>query len=216
MSFMISSAIVVPIAKTIASFLFGRIGDGFVDNTLIRRKTKIILAEDRKKINSLFKTEPEKEKWSKASFEAQYGKKVADCAGLIKAYLMSPCIDSNGYVTDFLKEGANTVAFHLHGCWWRGRVFLSTEEPRTYPGLLAGRDRLWGLFSGKNGQNIYEVYDRDLFNRACLIFFSVLLVDELAIIFLSHTFPVMALISFGVTVVAFIAFVIYLRKIARK
>ena len=68
MSFMISSAIVVPIAKTIASFLFGRIGDGFVDNTLIRRKTKIILAEDRKKINSLFKTEPEKEKWSKASF----------------------------------------------------------------------------------------------------------------------------------------------------
>ena len=82
--------------------------------------------------------------------------------------------------------------------------------------VTGNSDRLWGLFSGKHGQNIYEVYDRDLFNRACLIFFSVLLVDELAIIFLSHTFPVMALISFGVTVVAFIAFVIYLRKIARK
>lgn len=62
MSFMITSAIVVPIAKTIGSFLFGRIGDGFVDNALIRRKTKKILTEDRKKINSHFNTEPEKEK----------------------------------------------------------------------------------------------------------------------------------------------------------
>ena len=60
MSFVISSAIVVPIAKTIGSFLFGRIGNGFVDNALIRSKTKKILAEDRKRIKSLYKSEPEK------------------------------------------------------------------------------------------------------------------------------------------------------------
>ena len=61
-------------------------------------------------------------------------------------------------VTDFLKEGANTVAFHLHGCWWRGRVFLSTEEPRTYPGLLAGRDRLWGLWESWRRNAKYEAW----------------------------------------------------------
>lgn len=40
------------------------------------------------------------EKWSKESFVKQYGQKVADCSGLIKAYCMSPCVDANGYVTE--------------------------------------------------------------------------------------------------------------------
>ena len=48
--------------------------------------------------------------------------------------------------TDALREGANVLAFQLHGCWWRGRIFLSVEEPRTYPGLFAERDRLWTLW----------------------------------------------------------------------
>ena len=49
-------------------------------------------------------------------------------------------------VTDALQSGDNTLSIQLHGCWWRGRIFLSTEEPRAYPGLLAGRDRLWTLW----------------------------------------------------------------------
>lgn len=38
------------------------------------------------------------EKWSKYSFESQYGMKVHDCIGLIKGYLMNPTIDEKGYV----------------------------------------------------------------------------------------------------------------------
>lgn len=34
-------------------------------------------------------------KWSKASFSEQYGKKVHDCSGLIKGYFMTPNVASN-------------------------------------------------------------------------------------------------------------------------
>lgn len=61
MSFAISP-VVLPIAKTIGEFLFGRFGDSFIDTALIRRRTKKILLEDKKKINCLFQTEPEKAK----------------------------------------------------------------------------------------------------------------------------------------------------------
>lgn len=40
------------------------------------------------------------EKWSKYSFESQYGKKVHDCIGLIKGYLMNPTVNAEGYVQD--------------------------------------------------------------------------------------------------------------------
>ena len=61
-------------------------------------------------------------------------------------------------VTDSLNEGVNTVAVQLHGCWWRGRVFLSVEEPRTYPGLMAGRDRLWTLWESWRRDAKYEAW----------------------------------------------------------
>ena len=40
------------------------------------------------------------DKWSKSSFVEQYGRKVHDCIGLIKGYLMNPTIDADGYVTE--------------------------------------------------------------------------------------------------------------------
>ena len=40
------------------------------------------------------------EKWSKSSFVEQYGKKVHDCIGLIKGYLMSTTLGDDGYVKD--------------------------------------------------------------------------------------------------------------------
>lgn len=39
-------------------------------------------------------------KWSKASFRDQYGKKVHDCIGLIKGYKMNPTLGDDGYVKD--------------------------------------------------------------------------------------------------------------------
>ncbi len=61
-------------------------------------------------------------------------------------------------VTDALRAGPNTLVLQLHGCWWRGRVFLSTEEPRTYPGLLGGRDRLWTLWDAWRRESKFDAW----------------------------------------------------------
>ena len=96
-------------------------------------------------------------KWSKASFEAQYGKKVADCAGLIKAYLMSPCIDSNGYVTDFLKASVFNSNYD-----WSANMMIQhcteTGDIKTIPeeeGIIVWKDGHVGLYD-KNGYVIEE------------------------------------------------------------
>ena len=96
-------------------------------------------------------------KWSKASFEAQYGKKVADCAGLIKAYLMSPCIDSNGYVTDFLKASVYNSKYD-----WSANMMIQhcseTGDIKTIPeeeGIIVWKDGHVGLYD-KNGYVIEE------------------------------------------------------------
>ena len=61
-------------------------------------------------------------------------------------------------VTDALRDGANTLAFQLNGCWWRGRIFLSTEEPHAYPGLLGGRDRLWRLWESWRRKSKFDAW----------------------------------------------------------
>ena len=61
-------------------------------------------------------------------------------------------------VTDLLADGRNALVIHLHGCWWRGRAFLSTEAPRSYPGLLAERDRLWTLWDAWRRDAKYEAW----------------------------------------------------------
>lgn len=49
-------------------------------------------------------------------------------------------------VSRYLKAGENQVALWLHGNLWQGRVFLSTEEPKVFPGLGDGKNRLWVLW----------------------------------------------------------------------
>ena len=51
------------------------------------------------------------DKWSKSSFVEQYGKKVHDCSGLIKGYLMNPTIDANGYVQDVMKPSKYNAVY---------------------------------------------------------------------------------------------------------
>ena len=90
-------------------------------------------------------------KWTKASFEAQYGKKVADCAGLIKAYLMSPCIDADGYVTDFLKASVYNSKYDfsanmfIQNCSETGDINTIPEEE----GLIVWKDGHVGIYEGK-------------------------------------------------------------------
>ncbi len=49
-------------------------------------------------------------------------------------------------VTDALRVGSNTLAFQLHGWFWNGRIFLSTQTPAVYPNLGAARNRMWTLW----------------------------------------------------------------------
>lgn len=78
--------------------------------------------------------------------------------------------------------------------------------------LLSGNDdKLMGLFSGRN-QNVYDVYEREPFNRATLIFLFIMLGNELLLLFAGQRIPVLSLISVGITIAAFAGFIVYIRK----
>ena len=96
-------------------------------------------------------------KWSKESFSSQYGMKVHDCAGLIKGYLMSPCIDANGIVTDPLKPSVYNDQYD-----WSANMMIQhcseTGDIKTIPeeeGLIVWKDGHVGLYD-KNGYVIEE------------------------------------------------------------
>ncbi len=83
--------------------------------------------------------------------------------------------------------------------------------------LLTGHgEQLMNLFSGGRNTDVYKEYDRTKFDRACLVFCTVLLIDELVLIFLSKQYPVLGLVSVGVTIAAFAGYVYYIKKYARK
>ena len=50
-------------------------------------------------------------------------------------------------VTDTLKQGTNELELELHGHFWNGRIFVSTQAPATYPYLGAARNRMWTLWN---------------------------------------------------------------------
>lgn len=96
-------------------------------------------------------------KWSKESFTSQYGMKVHDCSGLIKGYLMSPCIDGNGIVTDPLKPSAYNSNYD-----WSANMMIQhcseTGDIKTIPeeeGLIVWKDGHVGIYD-KNGYVIEE------------------------------------------------------------
>jgi len=45
-----------------------------------------------------------------------------------------------------LTGGENQIALHLFGSQWQGRIFLSKEEPKVFPALGDGKNRLWVLW----------------------------------------------------------------------
>jgi len=83
--------------------------------------------------------------------------------------------------------------------------------------LVTGNgETLMRLFSGNSGQDMYKIYDRKRFDRACLLLLIVLLIDELVLIFLGSTYPVLGLVSVVITIVTFALFIFYIRKYAKK
>ena len=77
-------------------------------------------------------------------------------------------------------------------------------------------DTLSRLFSSSRGTDMYQEYDKEKFNKSCLIFCIVLLIDEIILLVFSEKIPVLGLISVGVTIAAFAVFIYYIRKYARK
>ena len=50
-------------------------------------------------------------------------------------------------VTDVLRQGANELEVEMHGYFWNGRIFVSTQKPATYPYLGEARNRMWTLWN---------------------------------------------------------------------
>lgn len=50
-------------------------------------------------------------------------------------------------VTDVLRQGTNELELELHGHFWNGRIFVSTQAPATYPYLGEARNRMWTLWN---------------------------------------------------------------------
>ena len=53
------------------------------------------------------------DKWPKSSFTSQYGQKVADCSGEIKAYFMNPTVNDDGFVEDPARDSVYNSKYDL-------------------------------------------------------------------------------------------------------
>ena len=81
--------------------------------------------------------------------------------------------------------------------------------------LMGKGDTLMHLFGGKTN-NVADEYNREKLDRASLIFCVFMLINELILIFIGKKYPVMSAISLALTVAAFVIYVWYIRKYAKK
>jgi preprotein translocase subunit SecG len=83
--------------------------------------------------------------------------------------------------------------------------------------LITGNgEQLMSFFSSNKSESIYDVYEKEPFNKACLLFCIVMLINELALLFLGSMIPGLGLVTVGVTVAAFVGFILYTRKYRKK
>lgn len=89
-------------------------------------------------------------KWTKESFVVQYGKKVCDCVGLIKGYLMNPTIDASGIVKDPKTASKYNAKYDVSA---NGMAELAKERGKitTLPetvGLILWKNNHVGIYIG--------------------------------------------------------------------
>ncbi|MEE3420971.1 MAG: hypothetical protein VZR02_07725 [Lachnospiraceae bacterium] len=83
--------------------------------------------------------------------------------------------------------------------------------------LATGRgDKLMGQFSPSQKKDMDESYDRGPMNRATLIFCIILLANQLLLMFLAKTYPVISIVSIVICIAALVVYIIYLQKIRKK
>lgn len=91
------------------------------------------------------------EKWSKYSFESQYGMKVHDCIGLEKGYKMNPTLDEDGYVKDPLKPSVynSKYDYSADGSYARAKEKGSISTIPEIKGVLVWKKGHVGVYIGK-------------------------------------------------------------------
>ena len=97
------------------------------------------------------------EKWSKYSFESQYGKKVHDCIGLEKGYKMNPTLGDDGYVKDPMAPSVynSKYDYSANGSYNRAKEKGSISSIPEIKGILVWKDGHVGIYVG-NGWVIEE------------------------------------------------------------
>jgi preprotein translocase subunit SecG len=83
--------------------------------------------------------------------------------------------------------------------------------------ILTGHgEQAMNLFSGRSGSEVTGQYDKKKLEKSSLIFCVIVLINELALVFLAPKFPVIVYISLIVTVVSLVLYIMYLRKIRKS
>lgn len=96
-------------------------------------------------------------KWSRASFEAQFGQKVADCSGEIKSYFMNPTVGDDGFAKDPAKASIYNSKYDLSANMLEAQAKEkgSISTIPEIPGLIVWKDGHCGTYVG-NGYVVEE------------------------------------------------------------
>ncbi len=82
--------------------------------------------------------------------------------------------------------------------------------------LTGNGDLMIRLFGGNGGGPQEDIYDKAKMHRASLIFCVVLLLMEILQLVLKDRYPMISLLSVGITIAALACYVFYLKKYAKK
>ena len=97
------------------------------------------------------------DKWDKSTFKAQYGRKVHDCIGLIKGYLMNPTLGEDGFVSDPLTLSKYNSKYDISANMLEAKA-KEKGDIKTIPeivGLIVWKSGHVGVYVG-NGYVIEE------------------------------------------------------------
>lgn len=89
-------------------------------------------------------------KWPRSSFESQFGQKVADCSGEIKAYLMNPTVGDDGFATDPARASVYNAKYDLSANMLEAQA-KEKGSISTIPeiaGLIVWKDGHCGVYIG--------------------------------------------------------------------
>ena len=100
-------------------------------------------------------------KWSRESFEKQYGKKVHDCSGLIKGYKMNPTLGADGYVKDPMALSKYNSIYDISAdlLYKRAREKGAISSIPDIKGIIVWKSGHVGIYVGKDEKGVRWVIE---------------------------------------------------------